>query len=196
MEELHGILHGLAYVVLGFVLLYVARLFRGLVSPYPLQDQLTEADNPAAGLAFVGYFIGVIIIYLGAAVGGRSNAEPPPDHFAREAHVVEPAGAVGLDPRRQYRFFPGAGREIESLELLHHRAGIVYRQVGVQRGVARGRARTGQIADSQYSGAEHRECGHSPAKRQTLVESSELTYKFVWLSFRVHSIDRLERSSH
>jgi uncharacterized membrane protein YjfL (UPF0719 family) len=69
MDQLHHILHGLAYVALGVALLVLTRGLIGLISPYSLRDQLTGRDNAAAGLAFTGYLVGVIIIYLGAAIG-------------------------------------------------------------------------------------------------------------------------------
>ncbi len=60
---------GLAYVVLGVLLLVVAKVVKDFVTPYKLDDQLTSKDNPALALSVTGYYIGVIIIFLGAAIG-------------------------------------------------------------------------------------------------------------------------------
>jgi len=69
MDQLNHILHGLAYVALGVTLLVLTRGLIGMISPYSLRDQLTSKDNAAAGLAFTGYLVGVVIIFLGAAIG-------------------------------------------------------------------------------------------------------------------------------
>lgn len=74
--DLHGILHGLAYVALGTLLLVVTRVLVGVLLPYGLREQLTKRDNPAVGLVFCGYLIGVVAIYLGAAIG--------PEHIEME----------------------------------------------------------------------------------------------------------------
>ncbi|MFK7740509.1 MAG: DUF350 domain-containing protein, partial [Planctomycetota bacterium] len=80
--DLHGILHGLAYVALGAALLVVARVLVGLLLPYGLQEQLTKRDNPAVGLVFSGYLLGVAAIYLGAAIG--------PEHVEMEDGTLLP----------------------------------------------------------------------------------------------------------
>ena len=59
----------LAYVVLGAVLLIIAKLFNDLLTPYHLDTELTVNNNQAVGLSLTGYYAGVIIIFLGAALG-------------------------------------------------------------------------------------------------------------------------------
>ncbi len=61
---------GLTYVVLSVVLLVIAKAVKDLVTPYKLDDQLTDKDNSALALSVTGYYVGVIIIFLGAAMGG------------------------------------------------------------------------------------------------------------------------------
>jgi uncharacterized membrane protein YjfL (UPF0719 family) len=87
--DLHGILHGLAYVALGTVLLVVARLLVGFALPYRLQEHLTKRDNPAVGLVFTGYLLGVLIIFLGASIG--------PEHVEMEdGALLDPTwGEIG-----------------------------------------------------------------------------------------------------
>lgn len=68
-----AVLVALAHVVLGVVVLIVAKLCKDMLSPYAVDSELTAKDNPAFGLAVAGYYAGVVAIYLGAA---RSEAVP------------------------------------------------------------------------------------------------------------------------
>jgi uncharacterized membrane protein YjfL (UPF0719 family) len=57
------------HVVAGVLVLVVAKLIRGLLSPYSVDEELTSRDNPAFGLAVAGYYAATIIVYLGTAAG-------------------------------------------------------------------------------------------------------------------------------
>ena len=59
------ILLALAHVVLGVAMLIVAKLLKGVLSPYKTDEELTSRDNPAFGLALSGYYLGVVAIYIG-----------------------------------------------------------------------------------------------------------------------------------
>jgi uncharacterized membrane protein YjfL (UPF0719 family) len=54
-------------VVLGVLVLILAKLALGVLSPYSTDQEMTSRDNPAFGLAVAGYFAGTAIIYLSAA---------------------------------------------------------------------------------------------------------------------------------
>lgn len=56
---------GLIYMGGGSLLLFLAKMLYRLVSPFKLDDELTENDNPALGLSMCGYYIGVAIIFVG-----------------------------------------------------------------------------------------------------------------------------------
>ena len=56
---------GLVYVVLGIVVLLLAKLAQDLVTPYRINRQLTDKNNAALGLSITGYYLGVIIVFLG-----------------------------------------------------------------------------------------------------------------------------------
>ena len=56
---------GLVYVALGIVVLVVAKLVLDLVTPYRINRQLAEKNNSALGLSITGYFMGVIIVFVG-----------------------------------------------------------------------------------------------------------------------------------
>lgn len=60
---------GVAYVILGIIVLIIAKIVKDLATPYRIDNELTKKDNPALGLALTGYFAGVIIVFIGAIVG-------------------------------------------------------------------------------------------------------------------------------
>ena len=68
-------------VVMGVVVLILAKLALGVLSPYSTDQEMTSRDNPAFGLAVAGYFAGTAIIYLSAA----SSAPLPLDDGAKAA---------------------------------------------------------------------------------------------------------------
>ena len=57
---------GLAFVVLGLVVLVIAKLVRDLITRYRVNEEITEKRNLAVALRLSGYFLGVILIFLGA----------------------------------------------------------------------------------------------------------------------------------
>ena len=69
IQTFESIATGVAYVVLGVILLLVAKLIMDVLTPFKIDEHLTDKDNPALGLAMVGYFAGVMIVFLGAVIG-------------------------------------------------------------------------------------------------------------------------------
>ena len=57
---------GLVYVALGIVVLLAAKVIQDLITPYKINDQLSNKDNSALGLSITGYYFGVIVVFLGA----------------------------------------------------------------------------------------------------------------------------------
>ena len=57
---------GLVYVAMGVALLAIARLAQDVVTPYKIQVQLRDHDNVALALSITGYYLGIIIVFLGA----------------------------------------------------------------------------------------------------------------------------------
>ena len=57
---------GLVWVGLGIVVLFLAKLVQDLVTPYRINEQLSHKDNTALGLSITGYYLGVIIVFLGS----------------------------------------------------------------------------------------------------------------------------------
>ena len=75
MEIARSLGMGIAYVVLGVVVLIVSKIVKDLLTPYKIDEELTGKDNPALGLAMTGYFAGVMIVFIGAVAGPDLDAE-------------------------------------------------------------------------------------------------------------------------
>lgn len=69
MDAMLTIAVGLAYVVLAIIVLVLSKFAKDVATPYRLDEQLTARDNPALGPVIAGYFAGVVIVFLGAAIG-------------------------------------------------------------------------------------------------------------------------------
>ena len=69
MESITNILYqipgGLVYVVMGVVVIALARLAQDLFTPYHIQEQLDDKDNTALAVSISGYYFGVILVFLG-----------------------------------------------------------------------------------------------------------------------------------
>lgn len=61
---------GIVYVGLGVVILFMGKLIQDLVTPYKINEQLSSKDNVALGLSISGYYLGIIIVFLGAVYQG------------------------------------------------------------------------------------------------------------------------------
>ena len=57
---------GLVYVGLAIVILALARVVQGVVTPYSITEQLNQKNNVALALSVTGYYLGIIIVFLGA----------------------------------------------------------------------------------------------------------------------------------
>jgi uncharacterized membrane protein YjfL (UPF0719 family) len=74
-------------VVLGVLVLILAKFALRLLSPYSADREMTSLDNPAFGLAVSGYFAGTVIVYLSAA-----GAAPLPLDDGAKAVVLAMSG--------------------------------------------------------------------------------------------------------
>ena len=57
---------GLVYVVLGLVVLALAKLARDVVTRHRLDEEIVDKKNLAVALRLAGYLLGVILVFLGA----------------------------------------------------------------------------------------------------------------------------------
>ncbi len=64
---------GLVYVGIGVVVLVIGKLVQDLLTPYKINRQLRTKDNVALGLSITGYYLGIVIIFVGAAYQDFSN---------------------------------------------------------------------------------------------------------------------------
>ncbi len=58
-----------AYVVAAFMVLAMAKILLALTTPFKIDDELSAKDNPAYGPSVVGYYLGVLIVFIGATAG-------------------------------------------------------------------------------------------------------------------------------
>ena len=57
---------GLVFVGLGLIILVIAKLARDIITPYRIDVEVTQRKNLAVAVRLSGYFIGVILVFLGA----------------------------------------------------------------------------------------------------------------------------------
>ena len=57
---------GLVYVGIGIVVLVIGKLIQDFLTPYKINDQLRTKDNVALGLSITGYYLGIVIVFVGA----------------------------------------------------------------------------------------------------------------------------------
>ncbi len=58
-----------AFLVLFAVLFVLGKWLNDLITSYAVDRELTERDNPALAISTAGYYLGIIIIFLGAMIG-------------------------------------------------------------------------------------------------------------------------------
>jgi len=57
---------GLVFVGLGLIILVIAKLARDIITPYRIDDEVAQKKNLAVAVRLSGYFMGVILVFLGA----------------------------------------------------------------------------------------------------------------------------------
>ncbi|MGE0710988.1 MAG: DUF350 domain-containing protein [Planctomycetota bacterium] len=72
-HDIH-LLADLAYVVLALLMLLIAKVALNLLTPFEVDDELSARDNPAFGVSLTGYYLGVVIVFLGAVYHDPSLA--------------------------------------------------------------------------------------------------------------------------
>ena len=66
IDTLEIVPRGLVFVGLGLIILVIAKLARDIITPYRIDDEVTNRKNLAVAVRLSGYFIGVILVFLGA----------------------------------------------------------------------------------------------------------------------------------
>ena len=57
---------GLVYVGIGLVVLGIGKLVQDFLTPYKINDQLRTKDNVALALSITGYYLAIVIVFVGA----------------------------------------------------------------------------------------------------------------------------------
>ncbi|QQE11340.1 DUF350 domain-containing protein [Planctomycetota bacterium] len=76
IEDLAWISANSLIIMLGITLLFISKVLRDVFTSYKLNDELTEKDNPAVGIATVGFLLGVVIVYIGCMAGNDPVGMP------------------------------------------------------------------------------------------------------------------------
>ena len=84
IDTLETFPRGLVLVGLGMIILVLAKLARDLVTPYRIDEEVTQKNNLAVALRLSGYFIGVILVFLGALYQPLTLAGPEGLGFDRD----------------------------------------------------------------------------------------------------------------
>jgi len=66
VDTLETIPRGLVFVGLGLIILVIAKFARDIITPYRIDDEVISKKNLAVAVRLSGYFVGVILIFLGA----------------------------------------------------------------------------------------------------------------------------------
>ncbi len=66
IDTLETFPRGLVFVGLGLIILVIAKFARDLITPYKIDDEVAKKNNLAVAVRLSGYFIGVILVFLGA----------------------------------------------------------------------------------------------------------------------------------
>jgi len=87
-----------AFVVLYLVLFLLAKWFKDFLTPYKINDELTNKDNLAIALTMCGYYLGAVAIFVGALAG-------PSQGFVNDLIQVGGYSILGLIFLNASRFF-------------------------------------------------------------------------------------------
>lgn len=68
-QQLIVLLIDLVYVAVALTVLLIGKITLDLLTPFKLDDQLSAKDNPAFGVALIGYYLGILIVFIGATYG-------------------------------------------------------------------------------------------------------------------------------
>lgn len=95
MTELMWILYSTGYLVFAIIFLLVAKKLFDLLTPFSVDIQLTEKDNPAVGILIAGFLLGVTAVICGVFIGEGPN-EPSLSAFLEEIGPVAIYGFIGM----------------------------------------------------------------------------------------------------
>ncbi|MHC4703309.1 MAG: DUF350 domain-containing protein, partial [Planctomycetota bacterium] len=95
MTEFMWILYSTGYLLFAIIFLLVAKKLFDLFTPFSVDVQLTEKDNPAVGILITGFLLGVTAIICGVFIGEGPD-EPSLSAFLEEIGPVVIYGFIGM----------------------------------------------------------------------------------------------------
>ena len=95
MTELMWVLYSSGYLVFAIVFLLIGKKLFDLVTPYSVNVQLTEKDNPAVGILVVGFLLGITAVICGVFTGEGPEV-PSMSAFLEEIGAVVIYGFIGM----------------------------------------------------------------------------------------------------
>jgi len=95
MLELLWVLYGAGYLILAVVFLFIAKKLFDLLTPYSVNVQLTEKDNPAVGILLTGFLLGVMAVICGVFMG-EDPWNPSIEVFLEELGPVVVYSLLGM----------------------------------------------------------------------------------------------------
>lgn len=75
LDSLQFILQPTLFVLLFVVVFVIGRWVDHAITSYAIDEQITEADNPALAISLSGYYLGIAIIFIGTALGPSQGLE-------------------------------------------------------------------------------------------------------------------------
>lgn len=79
--------YGMLYIALGIAVLVLSKFIVNLMTPYKINKELVHSDNPALGVTLAGYYLGVIIIFLGSVIGESATENATAGSLLLEAGI-------------------------------------------------------------------------------------------------------------
>ena len=58
-----------SFLILFVFIFFIGKLFNDFLTPYNIDEQLTKEDNHALAISISGYFLAIVIIFIGALIG-------------------------------------------------------------------------------------------------------------------------------
>jgi len=95
MTELSWVLYSTGYLVFAIVFLLIAKKLFDLATPFSVDVQLTEKDNPAVGILMTGFLLGVTAVICGVFMGPAPE-KPSFAAFGEEIVPVAIYGGIGM----------------------------------------------------------------------------------------------------
>lgn len=82
------------YLLVGLIFLFIAKILYNVATPFCVDSHLTEKDNPALGIHFIGFILGILAIVCSVFCG--DTFEPTLEVFIEEIKDVLIYGGLGV----------------------------------------------------------------------------------------------------